>query len=168
MANLMDQASYKSSRVQLRVPVGCCCRKRCNKVSLAASRSALAKRAGPMVATALPRDKTVMTSPLAASRSRLEKWRLASPAAMVFTADPQSSVEHYFNAQRCESSRAIAAHAGWASCLRILKHPPQRLVMSQRVVEVHRPAALGARSAALGTKRVSDSDGVFFRTGQCI
>ncbi len=42
-----------------------------------------------MMATGLPRDKTVMTSPLAASRSRLEKWRLASPAAMVFTRNPK-------------------------------------------------------------------------------
>jgi hypothetical protein len=37
-----------------------------------------------MVATGLPRDKTVTTSPVATSRSTLEKWRLASAAEMVF------------------------------------------------------------------------------------
>jgi hypothetical protein len=106
----------------------------------------------------------VMISPLAASRSRLEKWRLASPAAMVFTADPKSSIEHYLTAQRCQSSRAIAAHASWASCLGILKHPPQRLIRachSSRVTlskkssfSANRPvlACRGARSTGLGRR----------------
>jgi hypothetical protein len=48
-----------------------------------------------MVATALPRDKIVTTSPEATSRNKPEKCRLASAAEMVFMMDLKCSVKHY-------------------------------------------------------------------------
>jgi hypothetical protein len=48
-----------------------------------------------MVATALPRDRTVTTSPEATSRNTPEKCRLASAAEMVFMMDLKGSVKHY-------------------------------------------------------------------------
>jgi hypothetical protein len=57
---------------------------------------ASSRRAAEMTATGLPLDITVTTSPVATTRNRLEKNRLASVAEMVFILN-SVLIKEYFN-----------------------------------------------------------------------